>query len=68
MFDQNYVVGLLESEQLEEDMQHQLYLLQHNLLSLLQLRLHTPIQPQDGAALQKIKAVFISFMASENCY
>jgi len=51
----NYVVGLLESEQLEEDMQHQLYLLQHNLLSLLQLRLHTPIQPQDGAALQKIK-------------
>jgi len=34
---------------------HQLYLLQYHMLSLLQVRLNTAIQPQDGAALQKIK-------------
>jgi len=34
---------------------HQLYLLQHHMLSLLLIRLNTAIQPQDGMALQKIK-------------
>jgi len=34
---------------------HQLYLLQHHMLSLLLVRLNTAIQPQDGVALQKIK-------------
>jgi len=39
----------------DSEIVYQLYLLQHHMLSLLMVRLGTAIQPQDGAALQKIK-------------
>jgi len=39
----------------QQEVGYQLYLLQHHMLSLLLVRLSTAIQPQDGAALQKIK-------------
>jgi len=46
---------LLEGRDKEGVLGHQLYLLQHHMLSLLLVRLNTAIQPQDGASLQKIK-------------
>ena len=38
-----------------EAMEHQLYLLQHHMLGQVHARLHTKIEPQDSAALNKIK-------------
>lgn len=46
---------LTGSQANREAMAHQLYLLQHHMLGQVLTRLHTKIEPQDGAALNKIK-------------